>query len=111
MKFNFFLFSLVFDEYHRIMYCPIQKISSTTWLAVTVNNSKTSRNVDINTLITNGYIQRKLQEYDGVKMQFFNKTKHEKFRKFMIVRNPFDRLVSAYRDKAFPVKYDGKIQV
>ena len=98
---------MIFDHKRRIMYCPIPKIALSTWMVVMVNNTDTRKKPSLKTLLSPEYIH--YHRFSGIKKAFYNESKHGHYTKFMVVRHPFDRLVSAYYNKAFPqLKWDGK---
>ena len=48
-----------------------------------------------------GWIHKRLSEF-GLFQEKYSASKHKDYTKFMVMRHPFDRLISAYHDKAFP---------
>ena len=48
-----------------------------------------------------GWIHTHLREF-GLVQEKYSASKHKGYTKFMVMRHPFDRLISAYYDKAFP---------
>ena len=99
---------MIFDETNSIMFCPIEKVACSTWTAVMANNSKSSYKVGLDLLFKANYIHENLNKFDRLKKKKFERNIHQNFKKFLIVRNPLDRLVSAYHDKAYPSWFDGK---
>ena len=100
---------MIFDHKRKIMYCPIEKVGCTTWKAVMVNNSDSRKKESFQTLLSPEYIHATLPQFNGVERAFYVEAKHKNYKKFMFVRNPFERLASAYFNKAFPtVAWDGK---
>jgi len=78
----------------RLLYCPVFKAASTTWLVnyLKLSNSKVDPKVgNLHTRITNLFPAPATFK---LRKQIF-----EESLKFIIVRHPFERLVSAYRDK------------
>jgi len=78
----------------RLLYCPVFKAASTTWLInyLKLSNSTIDPKVgNLHTRITNIF-----PAPTGYKLR---KKIFEESLKFLIVRHPFERLVSAYRDK------------
>ncbi|KZC14786.1 Carbohydrate sulfotransferase 12 [Dufourea novaeangliae] len=90
------LSNMVIDITHGISWCPIYKAASSTWMKhfATLGGVLTETAMElirrdilqINTIVRKAFPRMVLQK--------LNKTK-----KFLIVRHPFERLVSAYRDK------------
>ncbi|XP_045130164.1 carbohydrate sulfotransferase 10-like [Portunus trituberculatus] len=83
-----------------LVYCPVYKVASTTWsvyfLRLAHTNIKKKRIGDLHTLMSDKYPPPKT-----------NKERHALFPKslrFITVRHPFTRLLSAYRDKIDNVK-------
>jgi len=78
----------------RLLYCPVFKAASTSWLInyLKLSNSTTDpKNGNLHTKITNLFPPPATFK--------LRKQIYEESIKFMIVRHPFERLVSAYRDK------------
>ncbi len=96
---------LYVDDYHRILYCKLPKAGSTSFLTMMANQTKRMpRDTKINvhsydvmrqfnlralTIFPEEEIQRRLQSYT----------------KIILVRHPFDRLLSVYNDKFVHKKY------
>ena len=80
---NLFLAS---NDTHRVLYCPMHKVGSTTFLSLMYDrqNWKRARDLSVNrTTLSKDEMEYRLKNYF----------------KFMVVRHPFDRLLSAYLDK------------
>lgn len=78
----------------RLLYCPVFKAASTSWLInyLKLSNSTTDpKNGNLHTKITNLFPPPGTFK---LRKQIFSESI-----KFIIVRHPFERLVSAYRDK------------
>lgn len=83
---------LLIDQKHKLMYCYVPKIATRSWLALWLK------------LLG-------VEKYDGIihkqsfLLRFSNLTYEQQnevlmdYTKFMIARNPFERFVSAYKDK------------
>jgi len=78
----------------RLLYCPVFKAASTSWLInyLKLSNSTTDpKNGNLHTKITNLFPPPATFK---LRKKIFSESV-----KFIIVRHPFERLVSAYRDK------------
>ncbi|KAM0728251.1 Carbohydrate sulfotransferase 14 [Formica fusca] len=95
------LTNMIIDTEHNVSWCPIYKAASSTWMIyfAALKGALTDVTMDL--------IRRNLvQVSDIVRQKFrhdedFNKTyeKVSKTKRFLIVRDPLERLLSAYRDK------------
>ncbi|KAL6424107.1 hypothetical protein ACFW04_009766 [Cataglyphis niger] len=95
------LTNMIIDTEHNVSWCPIYKAASSTWMIyfAALKGALTDVTMDL--------IRRNLvQASDIVRQKFrhdenFNKTyeKISKTKRFLIVRDPLERLLSAYRDK------------
>ena len=86
-------------------------MASTTWETVIANNTRSGQNVSFAELTGTAYIHRNLHKFRDLQRRKNQSEKLPDFTLFMNVRHPFDRLVSAYFDKAFPTRmYDGEIK-
>ena len=81
---------LVVDDKHKLIYCPISKIGSTTWLRY------------LNSAMGHGELNhttdqsiKRLSMYSAEEADYRLKN----YMKIMVARHPLDRLVSAYNDK------------
>ena len=78
----------------RLLYCPVFKVASTSWLINYLKLSNSSTNPK------KGDLHAKVTDLFPPPATFkLRKQIFEESIKFMIVRHPFERLVSAYRDK------------
>jgi len=78
----------------RLLYCPVFKAASTSWLINYLklsNSTSDPKNGNLHTKITNLFPPPATFK---LRKQIFSESI-----KFIIVRHPFERLVSAYRDK------------
>ena len=78
----------------RLLYCPVFKAASTSWLINYLklsNSTSNPKNGNLHTKITNLFPPPATFK--------LRKQIYEESIKFLIVRHPFERLVSAYRDK------------
>ena len=93
--------NLLVDEKHKVLYCPIPKVACSSWkvklVLMTGNVSLDSHQIlDVHnkTWIESVGI-RYLRDYSLNDIHHMLTT----YRKFMFVREPLERLISAYRDK------------
>ena len=85
------------DDLHRLIYCEIPKAGSTAWKTTIAQHSPYWRN-GMNVHYLPDLVTMKLRglgSYSSEEMR----AKLVNYTIFMTVRNPIDRLVSAYRDK------------
>lgn len=91
---------LVSDKY-KFMICVIPKVSSTSWRRTMLRLSGKFSDEKILQLPNHAIFHKMLSQYTTLKK--FNKTEREfrlsNYTKVMFVRNPFERLLSAYRSK------------
>ncbi|XP_030830282.1 carbohydrate sulfotransferase 11 [Strongylocentrotus purpuratus] len=88
---------LFVNEKHRIVYCSIPKASCTNWkrlMMVATNDSIDLESVTKFNAHHNGVLQT-LYDYP----EYERNTILKSYKKFTFVRNPFIRLLSAYKDK------------
>ncbi|XP_071440162.1 carbohydrate sulfotransferase 11 [Hetaerina americana] len=90
---------ILVDEKHQLLYCYVPKVACTNWkrifmmLTGKVNSSKA---LDIPASDAHGKgILMSLSNYTSDEIEFYI----SKFTKFVFVRHPFERLLSAYRNK------------
>ncbi|XP_050734197.1 carbohydrate sulfotransferase 11-like isoform X2 [Eriocheir sinensis] len=88
---------LIYDDTHRAIYCYIPKVSCTSWRRVllkTTGNLPSEENI---TSITRGQVHSiPLPRLASSKNP---EEKLQTYKKFMFVRHPFERVLSAFRDK------------
>ena len=78
----------------RLLYCPVFKAASTSWLVNYLKLSNSSTNPK------EGNLHKKIDNLFPAPATFkLRKQIYSESVKFIIVRHPFERLVSAYRDK------------
>ena len=77
---------LASNDKHNVLYCPMYKVGSTTFISLMYDehNSKKARRLHHN---------KKIVSEDKTEYRLKN------YFKFMVVRHPFDRLLSAYLEK------------
>ncbi|XP_072763609.1 carbohydrate sulfotransferase 14 isoform X2 [Anoplolepis gracilipes] len=95
------LTNMIIDTEHKLSWCPIYKAASSTWMIyfAALKGALTDVTMDSirrNLVQVNDIVRQKFQ-HDAD----FNKTHEEisKTKRFLIVRHPLERLLSAYRDK------------
>ncbi|XP_026674533.1 carbohydrate sulfotransferase 9-like isoform X2 [Ceratina calcarata] len=94
------LSNMIIDTKHGVSWCPIYKAASSTWMKhfATLGGALTESTMESirrNVLQINTVVRRAFPRDRDIKKTYrLNETK-----KFLIVRHPFERLVSAYRDK------------
>ncbi|XP_077981470.1 carbohydrate sulfotransferase 11-like [Glandiceps talaboti] len=94
-KYNIQPYLLVDDEY-RILYCPVAKTGTSNWRRVLLVLRHTFQNViDIGPGVAYRYRYKSLASYSQKQKLF----RLQNYTKFMFVRHPFTRLLSAFRDK------------
>lgn len=91
------------DDTRRILYCQIPKVACTSWkrilLVLSGGLSNISNPEDIDHKLVHGAYREKylrtLDRYSPMEIQY----RLDKYYKFMFVRDPMERILSAYRDK------------
>ena len=87
------------DDKYRLVYCHVPKVASTSWIRVfLVLSGVFNHTYDADQAFVNrGAMQhlRLLSTYDGRDVQAILNN----YTKFLFVRNPYSRLLSAYRNK------------
>lgn len=115
--------NLLVDDKHKVMYCVIPKVACTNWKRALVRlsgrinttNQESLRTLDVHDeILLNQIGLRYLNTYPLQEIR----DRMETYYKFMFVRHPLERLLSAYRDKFiqhnkwnehFQLKYGRKI--
>ena len=82
---------IVVDDEHKVMYCTIPKVASTTWKRVLAD----LRGLKQGIYVHRPRLWRRLSEYQGEEKSLRLKT----YFKFIFVREPLHRLLSAFKDK------------
>ena len=96
---------LVVDDYNKVIYCPVPKVASTNWLRTLLDIQHCrDHSLDLPALMKNGIHEHWTIKMAG--MKYLNEYKKEEvmfrlktYYKFMFIRHPLERLVSAYKDK------------
>lgn len=88
--------NIIVDREHAILYCPIPKAACTTWKAFFMELGGVAVGNDIHTQERTSNLH--LEELDLEERDFVMKN----YTKFIIVRHPFTRVLSAYRNKLEP---------
>ena len=98
-----YLDHLISDEIHKVLYCFIPKVGCTSFLAMMATNIGTEKN---RTWYKPSYLNeiglKQLSQYSRTEISLRLKN----YFKFMVVRHPFDRLVSAYQQKFSGIQSD-----
>lgn len=79
------------DDEHKIMFCTIPKVASTTWKRVLADLSGLRQGI----FVHRPGLWRRLNEYQEKEKSILLKT----YFKFVFVREPLHRLLSAFKDK------------
>ncbi|KAM9310889.1 carbohydrate sulfotransferase 11 isoform 1-T1 [Gastrophryne carolinensis] len=96
---------LVVDEYHEMIYCYVPKVACTNWkrvMMVLTGKGKYSDPMEIPANVA--HVSSNLKTLNQYSIPEINH-RLKNFMKFLFVREPFERLVSAYRNK-FTQKYN-----
>ena len=99
--------NLLVDDHHKTMYCVIPKVACTNWKRalvrmsgrVNVTNDEVLRTIDVHDEML--LSQMGLRYLNTYPLEEIRKRMDSYF-KFMFVRHPLERLLSAYRDKFIP---------
>ncbi len=96
---KFHLQNIIIDQKHKFFYCYTPKVACTTWKRMLMVITGLWNNTNFETIP--GRIVHKPKYFKKFSTLTLNEKKEalNNFTKFMIVRDPFERLLSAYRDK------------
>ena len=94
-----FCFRMIVDHDRKLAYCYIPKTGVTTWKMIMANNTLNGRRIPTGK-DPKAWIHSRVEQF-GLSKERYSPSL-ENYTKFMVVRHPFDRLLSAYYDKAFP---------
>lgn len=86
----------LFDREHKFIYCPIAKNACTLFKNVLIKISDRRENYENSGLKIHEYIDKNRQYFI---LDRFNFLEQSDYFKFIILRNPFKRVVSTYGDK------------
>ncbi|XP_078343422.1 carbohydrate sulfotransferase 11-like [Oculina patagonica] len=86
------LSNIIVLEKHKLVFCPVPKVSCSVWKRLLVNLEGVNIEKDVHQEIKNKLTS--LQQFSLKDRRNILKT----YTKFMFVRNPFERLLSAYKD-------------
>ncbi|XP_071788864.1 carbohydrate sulfotransferase 11-like isoform X1 [Asterias amurensis] len=100
----------IVDDKYRLVYCHVPKVASTSWIRVflVLKGIMDDTSIGNQTFIQRGAMSRLrlLHTYDGRDTQYILAN----YTKFLFVRNPFSRLLSAFKNKlAVNPGNDGRI--
>ncbi|XP_057711109.1 carbohydrate sulfotransferase 11 isoform X2 [Corythoichthys intestinalis] len=96
---------LVVDEEHELLYCYVPKVACTNWkrvMMVLTGHGKYSDPMEIPS--NEAHVPSNLKTLNQYSIAEINR-RLKTYLKFLFVREPFERLVSAYRNK-FTLKYN-----
>ncbi|KAK8394430.1 hypothetical protein O3P69_006548 [Scylla paramamosain] len=85
---------MLYDDGRKVIYCFIPKVASTSWKRLLIKITEMPT-INVSTI-------SKYDAHRTLPLLAFDKDKEEKLRtykKFMVVRHPFERILSAYKDK------------
>ncbi|KAG8225689.1 hypothetical protein J437_LFUL001721 [Ladona fulva] len=90
---------IIVDVQHELLYCYVPKVACTNWKRIFMiltgkANSTNVMDIPANDAHGQGILMR-LSNYTSDEIEFYV----NKFTKFLFVRHPFERLLSAYRNK------------
>ncbi|XP_058248720.1 carbohydrate sulfotransferase 12-like [Hemibagrus wyckioides] len=97
------LHNLLVDDRHGIIYCYVPKVACTAWKRIMIFLSESLKMYGVP---YRNLLDVPIEEVHGSSLQQLNaypkavmKQKIETYQKFLFVRDPFVRLISAYKDK------------
>ncbi|CAH1792707.1 unnamed protein product, partial [Owenia fusiformis] len=104
-----FTANMLVDETHKLLYCFVPKVGCTTWkkiFAILTNEklrNETKGNPENIKLDPHSIRFKSMKDYNSSQREIILKS----YFKFMFVREPFERLVSAYIDKFYVPELNG----
>lgn len=94
---------MIVDPIHKLMYCEMPKVGSTNWKRVLMKLTNLAKYKDVDLMDINKV--RRFQENNLTKLIEYEPSKREEmldeYYKFTFVRNPFERILSGYKDKGY----------
>lgn len=98
---------LLVDHEHKLIYCVIPKVACTTWKGLLANKTSTGYNDHglmkhwryPKLVFSAGYLHRAGLDYIRNNYTSLWKSTYVHYKKFIIVRDPLQRVLSAYYDK------------
>ncbi len=84
----------IINHQYKLIYCPIPKNACTLFKEIIVSNSEHQSDFQDSDLDVHRYVRQ-----NNVELGDFNYLSNPEYLKIAMVRNPFDRLVSAYLNK------------
>uniref|UniRef100_A0A3Q2EI07 Carbohydrate sulfotransferase n=1 Tax=Cyprinodon variegatus TaxID=28743 RepID=A0A3Q2EI07_CYPVA len=91
--------NFIVDDSHKILYCYIPKVACTNWKRIMYVLKKGKPYIDPAAVPPNAVHQTKALKY----LSNFSPIRLMNYTKFLFVRDPFVRLISAFRDKFQPI--------
>uniref|UniRef100_A0A0B7APE5 Carbohydrate sulfotransferase n=1 Tax=Arion vulgaris TaxID=1028688 RepID=A0A0B7APE5_9EUPU len=92
---------IIVDDKNKLLYCQIPKVASTTWRRILIMLSGKIDTADLMSMSAND-VHHKYDQH----LKYLTDLKHDEiiyrlkhYFKFVFVREPFERLLSAYRNK------------
>ena len=91
-------YDVLFNDKFELLQCMVQKVSSSTWVDIFI------KMLGSNTLIKTAYIPASHQIWNNISLVNnlelnITAKRYQTYTKFIITRNPFERLLSAYKNK------------
>ncbi|CAL4102190.1 unnamed protein product [Meganyctiphanes norvegica] len=86
---------LLVDHKYRAVYCYIPKVACTNWKKLWLQMKNITYKTSTEAHSKSAYLRMNIRKIKSKEYWYVMKT----YKKFMIVRNPIERLVSAYRNK------------
>ncbi|XP_077983215.1 carbohydrate sulfotransferase 11-like [Glandiceps talaboti] len=90
---------ILYEDKHKLIYCAVPKVANSNWRKVllvllgVLNNTE-----NVHPTLVHGRYQNRIQFL--TKLQIMERTRRlETYFKFIFVRHPFERILSAFRDK------------
>jgi len=104
---NFIKYNLWINDKHKYIFCSTPKVASSSWKVLLLRLD--GKYYDIRKFRPRLWVTagRKLLSPAGRYKPLDLQQRLEKYYKFMFVREPLERLVSAYKDKCLRVNYHG----